>query len=725
MTSDIDLQRAIFASFQQQIISTHRSMQSHIHSQIASHYSRELRNVDRYRPNEQYQSRRRAYSPHISSHSPRQATHHQRTTNHVRRSNGRVSTLAKEGIAAIPTSGALRHSSDYWAPKNSRVVKQKPGALGRNQWDLELEEAKRKKPELGSGSTRDAVNRDYTFEDVDDDDDSITEDASTQSTPKRASPSRAPKASEERRRSLKKKKSAASLNGGGASSTTRVIHADSTWLDPWMEKVGRGTIQRHHDKGVFVLESSSSQKPFVVCYQEDALESLLASANYNIECRFKMLKSSDQQTCAFIVNYKSISKSKCSYVAFVYSAISRLWKVEKHIGERRDILAQASAEDYHKQGQWNQVSIEVRGNTCTLFHNDHALFENVPTTDDKNDGKIGFSAHMTKVALKNWQIKEEGKVSKDDEVVHRSLPVGIDRALADQIRQDIILKDLNVAWEDIAELGETKRLLQEAVVLPMIIPECFNGLRKPWAGILMYGPPGTGKTMLAKAVSSQARSTFFNVSASTVVSKYHGESEKMIRTLFEMARHYAPSVIFFDEIDSIISKRGSSTEHEASRRLKSELLSQMDGISSDQEKQVLVLATTNRPWDLDSAIIRRLEKRIYVPLPNREARKSCFEIFLKDLDANKELDYDALAKRSKGFSGADIKLLCRDASMVPMRRALEGKGVEEIIKMKQEGELTFIMSQRDFEEPFKKVKPSVGQDDHTRYEDWTKEFGSF
>ena len=233
----------------------------------------------------------------------------------------------------------------------------------------------------------------------------------------------------------------------------------------------------------------------------------------------------------------------------------------------------------------------------------------------------------------------------------------------------------------------------------------------------MFGPPGTGKTMLAKAVAATGGTTFFNVSASSLGSKYRGESEKLVRILFEMARFYAPTTIFMDEIDALAGRRGGSDESEASRRVKAELLIQMDGATSassaganqqleegEKGKNIMVLAATNRPQDLDDALRRRLEKRVYIPLPDTEGRQQLFTINLKDIPLSEDLDFAKLVEMTEGYSGADISNVCREAAMMPLRKKLlQGGGIcaDRIKEIKQEAETPLTME--DFVNSLKNI----------------------
>ncbi|KEG15535.1 katanin [Trypanosoma grayi] len=306
-----------------------------------------------------------------------------------------------------------------------------------------------------------------------------------------------------------------------------------------------------------------------------------------------------------------------------------------------------------------------------------------------------------------------------------SLPPGINTEFAERIESEIIERSPNVLWEDIAGIPEAKRLLNEAVILPLLVPELFTGIVQPWKGVLLFGPPGTGKTMLARAVATSAKTTFFNMSASSLISRYFGESEKMVRTLFQLARHYAPSTVFFDEVDALMSTRGGN-EHEASRRVKSEMLQQIDGLCTDNDKRVMVLATTNRPWDLDDAMRRRLEKRIYIPLPDRDGRLELLKKQTASMSLASDVNIDVIAtKRTGGFSGADLNLLVRDAAMMPMRRLFADRTPAEIAAMKADGKMVLsAVTMQDFEEAVKKVQPSVSQSSIKEFERWADELGS-
>lgn len=194
----------------------------------------------------------------------------------------------------------------------------------------------------------------------------------------------------------------------------------------------------------------------------------------------------------------------------------------------------------------------------------------------------------------------------------------------------IVTEKPNVRWEDVCGLETAKEGLKEAVIMPVKFPQLFKGARQPWSGILLYGPPGTGKSFLAKACATECDSTFFSVSSSDLVSKWQGESEKLVRTLFEMSREKKPSMIFIDEVDSLCGKR-TEGENESSRRIKTEFLVQMDGCGHDT-KGILVMGATNTPWELDEAFRRRFEKRIYISLPDPTARTAMFKGKLDGVD---------------------------------------------------------------------------------------------
>ncbi|EAA06410.2 AGAP000625-PA [Anopheles gambiae str. PEST] len=232
----------------------------------------------------------------------------------------------------------------------------------------------------------------------------------------------------------------------------------------------------------------------------------------------------------------------------------------------------------------------------------------------------------------------------------------------------IVVEKPHVKWSDVAGLEGAKTALKEAVILPIKFPHLFTGKRMPWKGILLFGPPGTGKSYLAKAVATEANnSTFFSVSSSDLVSKWLGESEKLVKNLFELARAHKPSIVFIDEVDSLCSAR-SDNESESARRIKTEFLVQMQGVGSDNDG-VLVLGATNTPWILDSAIRRRFEKRIYIPLPDEHARLVMFKIHLGNTAHTlTEDNLRTLASKTDGFSGSDISIVVRDALMQPVRK---------------------------------------------------------
>jgi len=312
---------------------------------------------------------------------------------------------------------------------------------------------------------------------------------------------------------------------------------------------------------------------------------------------------------------------------------------------------------------------------------------------------------------KEGELKEdEGQYSAEEQEI------------IDSISGTILTESPDVKWTDIAGLDGSKQALREAIVLPIMKPNLFTGARKPWSGILLFGPPGCGKTLLARAAATECQATFFSVSSADLLSKWLGESEKLISSLFEVARIKAPSLIFMDEIDSVATKRGSGHEGGGERRVKTQLLSEIQGVKSGSKKPLLVLGATNRPWDIDMAMLSRFEKKVYVPLPDLTARVGIFKIHTAGINMSlTEEDFIELGVRSEGYSGRDISNVCREVIMLPIRELdmsglLENSDQEVVVR---------DINLKDFTKTLKKVKPMTTGSSLRQYEEWAKEFGEY
>ncbi|WP_258084218.1 ATP-binding protein [Thermococcus thermotolerans] len=296
----------------------------------------------------------------------------------------------------------------------------------------------------------------------------------------------------------------------------------------------------------------------------------------------------------------------------------------------------------------------------------------------------------------------------------------------DQFREYVLglISKSRTTWDDIGGLEDVKLLMMETVVIAALKKPAAV---QPWRGILLFGPPGTGKTLLASAAAGSLNATFFNVKASSVLSKYFGESSKIISALYEVAREKAPSIVFLDEIDALTTRRSNDTS-EATRRMLSTLLTELEGFHGEgNEKLVLTLAATNTPWDLDEAVLSRFPKRIYVPLPDKEATKAIVRIHTEGLDISR-LDLDAIAEESvrRLYSGRDIRNLCQEAIWNMIRE--ENRGLHRLAglpfeELRKRSLRTRPLEMRDFEEAFRKIKSPLTKRDIERYEKWAEEFG--
>ncbi|KAK3591604.1 hypothetical protein CHS0354_013787 [Potamilus streckersoni] len=294
---------------------------------------------------------------------------------------------------------------------------------------------------------------------------------------------------------------------------------------------------------------------------------------------------------------------------------------------------------------------------------------------------------------------------------------GVDKKLAETILNEIVDASAPVTFKDIAGQDAAKQALQEIVILPALRPELFTGLRAPARGLLLFGPPGNGKTMLAKAVAHESRATFFSISASSLTSKWVGEGEKLVRAMFAVAKELQPAIVFMDEVDSILCERKEG-ENDASRRLKTEFLVQFDGVASCAEDRILIMGATNRPQELDDAVLRRFAKRVYVTMPELATRKQLLKHLLaKHENPLTERELNHLAQLTDGYSGSDLNALAKDAALGPIRD-LSVSQVKHV-----EADKVREITLTDFLNSLRKIRPSVPQETLAKYLTWNSHYG--
>ncbi|KAG9154166.1 hypothetical protein Leryth_000634 [Lithospermum erythrorhizon] len=311
-----------------------------------------------------------------------------------------------------------------------------------------------------------------------------------------------------------------------------------------------------------------------------------------------------------------------------------------------------------------------------------------------NESKLVISSESIRYGLNILQaIQNESKSVKKslkDVVAENEFEK---RLLADVIPPN----EIGVTFDDIGALETVKDTLKELVMLPLQRPELFSKgqLTKPCKGILLFGPPGTGKTMLAKAVATEAGANFINISMSSITSKWFGEGEKYVKAVFSLASKIAPSVIFVDEVDSMLGRRENPGEHEAMRKMKNEFMVNWDGLRTKDKERVLVLGATNRPFDLDEAVIRRLPRRLMVNLPDASNREKIMRVILGKEELAANVDLEAIATMTEGYSGSDLKNLCVTAAHCPIRQIIEKEKKEKALALAENKPLPALHSSAD------------------------------
>ncbi|CDY56163.1 BnaA03g12490D [Brassica napus] len=460
-----------------------------------------------------------------------------------------------------------------------------------------------------------------------------------------------------------------------------------------------------------VSERTSSLFPYNIEIKPPEDESQLMSWKSRLEDDMKMIQFQDNKN--HIAEVLAANDIECDDLASICHADTMC--LSNHIDE-----VVVSAITYH------------------LIHTKEPEYRNGKLVISSKSLSHGLSIFQEGEVCSKSESKPESSGPENKNELEKSLPsnkndnpsppkapeVVPDNEFEKRIRPEVIpANEIGVTFADIGSLDETKDSLQELVMLPLRRPDLFKGgLLKPCRGILLFGPPGTGKTMLAKAIANEAGASFINVSMSTITSKWFGEDEKNVRALFTLAAKVSPTIIFVDEVDSMLGQRTRVGEHEAMRKIKNEFMTHWDGLMTKPGERILVLAATNRPFDLDEAIIRRFERRIMVGLPSIESREKILRTLLSK-EKTDELDFHELGQMTEGYSGSDLKNLCITAAYRPVRELIQqerlkdqerkkreeaGKGTEETKEEEEASEEREIVLRPLNMEDMRKAKNQVG-----------------
>ena len=374
---------------------------------------------------------------------------------------------------------------------------------------------------------------------------------------------------------------------------------------------------------------------------------------------------------------------------------------EYQIAHRFDYKSTAGYADVdYKKKQKEEIAQMIRDAEGSNQKKNYNMPKNNNNTNNYNN---------TPNIQNNNTNKTNSNAKKDDKSI-------VTNDLRDKILSEIVESKPDVKFDDVVGLQEAKQILKEIIIIPNLRPDLFTGLRSPPRGLLLFGPPGTGKTMIAKAVATECKCTFFSISASSLTSKYLGESEKLVRALFQLAYEMQPSVVFIDEVESILSKRKEG-ENDAMKRLKTEFLIQFDGVGSSEENRVLIIGATNRPFDLDPAVIRRLPKRVYVGPFNDEEKKGFIKKIITQNKCNiTDEQFLQIAKMCNNYSNSDLKELCREAAYEPLRE-LNSTSLQKVDELRP---IVF----EDFNKAVRKVRGTLTKDILRELEKWNEDFGA-